>query len=103
MRRARLLEKEEERLVEMAKGERDQAVVKDVYVTASVNDEDELEMKLEWDNVKMRSRRQLGGSLVEHTDEESQTEVLRYKKDIRHLNQISPTPRSQWQKYRRGN
>ena len=84
--------------MERTRGELDMAVVKDVLVTAAVNEEDELEMKLEWEKVKRRSRRLLSGDLVEQTDKESQTEVFTYKKEIRHLNQISPTPKSQWEK-----
>ena len=84
--------------MELTSGKVDLAVVKDVSVTALTNEEDELEMKLEWTEVERRSRRLLSGDLVEQREEESQTEELRYKKDIRDMRLLSPTPRSPWQK-----
>ena len=97
-RRARLLQEKEARLVELTLGDEDIAVVKDVSVTALVNQEEELEMKLEWERVEARSRNLLSGDLIEQTEKETQTEVFKYKKEIRHLKQLCPTPKSRWEK-----
>ena len=97
-RKARLLQKEEARLVELTVGEEDIAVMKDVSVTAFVNQEEELEMKLEWERVEARSRKLLSGDLIEQTEKETQTELFKYKKQIKHLKQICPTPKSRWEK-----
>ena len=92
------MHQKEDRLVELTSGEVDLAVVKDVFVTAVVNEEDELEMKLEWEDVDCRSRKLLSGDLIEQTEKETQTEVFKYKKQIRPYKQICPTPKSRWEK-----
>ena len=97
-RRARLLQEKEARLVELTLGDDDIAVVKDVSVTTLVNQEEELEMKLEWEKVEERSRKLLSGDLIEQTEKETQTEVFKYKKQIRPYKQICPTPKSRWEK-----
>ena len=97
-RKVRLLQEKEARLVELTLGEEDIAVVKDVSVTALVNQEEELEMKLEWERVEARSRNLLSGDLIEQTEKGTQTEVFKYKKEIRHLKQLCPTPKSRWEK-----
>ena len=84
--------------MELTVGEEDIAVVKDVSVTALVNPEEELEMKLEWEKVEARSRKLLSGDLIEQTEKETQTELFKYKKQIKHLKQICPTPKSRWEK-----
>ena len=85
-------------MVELTSGEEDIAVVKDVSVTALLNQEEELEMKLEWERVEARSRNLLSGDLIEQTEKGTQTEVFKYKKEIRHLKQLCPTPKSRWEK-----
>ena len=85
-------------MVELTSGEEDIAVVKDVSVTALLNQEEELEMKLEWERVEARSRNLLSGDLIEQTEKETQTEVFKYKKQIKHLKQLCPTPKSRWEK-----
>ena len=85
--------------MELTLGDEDIAVVKDVSVTALVNQEEELEMKLEWERVEARSRKLLSGDLIEQTEKETQTQLFKYKKQIRHLKQICPTPKSRWEKY----
>lgn len=97
-RKVRLLQEKEARLVELTSGEEDTAVVKDVFVTALLNQEEELEMKLEWERVEARSRELLSGHLIEQREKETQTEVFKYKKQIRHLKQLCPTPKSRWEK-----
>ena len=84
--------------MELTLGDEDIAVVKDVSVTALVNQEEELEMKLEWEKVEERSRKLLSGDLIEQTEKETQTEVFKYKKQIRLYKQICPTPKSRWEK-----
>ena len=84
--------------MELTNGEEDIAVVKDVSVTALVNQEEELEMKLEWERVEARSRKLLSGDLIEQTEKETQTEVFKYRKQIKHFKQICPTPKSRWEK-----
>ena len=84
--------------MELTSGEEDIAVVKDVSVTALLNQEEELEMKLEWERVEARSRNLLSGDLIEQTEKETQTELFKYKKQIKHLKQIFPTPKSRWEK-----
>ena len=79
-------------------GDFDIAVVKDVSVTALVNQEEELEMKLEWEMVDARSRKLLSGDLIEQREKETQTELFRYKKQIKGYKQIRPTPKSRWEK-----
>ena len=79
-------------------GDFDIAVVKDVSVTALVNQEEELEMKLEWEGVDARSRKLLSGDLIEQREKETQTELFRYKKQIKGYKQIRPTPKSRWEK-----
>ena len=92
------MHQKEERLVELTSGEVDLAVVKDVFVTAVVNEEDELEMKLEWEDVDCRSRKLLSGDLIEQREKETQTELFKYKKQIKRYKQIRPTPKSRWEK-----
>ena len=79
-------------------GDFDIAVVKDVSVTALVNQEEELEMKLEWEGVDARSRKLLSGDLIEQREKETQTELFKYKKQIKGYKQIRPTPKSRWEK-----
>ena len=84
--------------MELTNGEEDIAVVKDASITALVNQEEELEMKLEWESVEARSRKLLSGDLIEQTEKETQTEVFKYKKQIKHFKQICPIPKSRWEK-----
>ena len=79
-------------------GDFDIAVVKDVSVTALVNQEEELEMKLEWEGVDARSLKLLSEDLIEQREKETQTELFKYKKQIKGYKQIRPTPKSRWEK-----
>ena len=84
--------------MELTLGDEDIAVVKDVSVTALVNQEEELEMRLEWEGVDARSRKLLSGDLIEQREKETQTELFKYKKQIKGYKQIRPTPKSRWEK-----
>ena len=54
---------------------------------------DELEMKLEWTNVKCRKRVLANECFIEHFAKGSQTQFPKYKKDLLKMKTITPTPK----------
>ena len=59
---------------------------------------DELEMKLEWTNVKCRKRVLANECFIEHFEKGSQTQFPKYKKDLLKMKTITPTPKGSFQK-----
>ena len=109
------MQEKETQLMGLAKEMSEVAVVKDVFVHAAVNEEgmnldtdnepihnaqhvDELEMKLEWINVEMRSMKMMTGELIEQIEKGTQTQFPKHRKDLLSMKTISPTPKSPIQK-----
>ena len=68
------------------------------YITHNAQHVDELEMKLEWINVEMRSMKMMTGELIEQIEKGTQTQFPKNRKDLLSMKTISPTPKSPIQK-----